>query len=171
MLIELSKLKGLPVGVLDESRKAGVVLGVVFDHSQAKVIGFLIKAGSFLGVQKVVSLSDVVAIDAGGLVINSSEDVLGKNEIVRVGAILKKNAKLVGLRVYDKGKNFLGFLNNAVIETQTGDLVRIYVGFLWRRLVFSRKQIVELNEKRIVVNADPKVKDTAKAVAGAVEPA
>jgi len=171
MLIELSKLKGLPVGVLEESRKAGTVSKVIFDHSQAKIIGFLIKTNSFWGLQKVVSLSDVIVIDESGLVINSSEDILEKDEVVRVGALLKKNAKLVGLRVCNKEERFLGFLNDAVIETQTGNLVRIYAGFLWRKFIFSQKQIIKLDEKRIVVDTESKVKDTAKAVARAVEPA
>lgn len=160
MLIEFSKLSGLPIGMLDEARKGGEVIRVVFDHQQMKVIGFLIKAGGLFSGDKVVSLMDVVSIDRGGVVIGSAEDILAKGEIVRVGKILKKNAKLIGLRVYGKDGKFLGFLNNGVIETQTGDLVRIYVGFLWRKFIFSKSQIVEFSEKKVVIDTDSKIKKT-----------
>lgn len=164
MLIEFSKLKGLSVGVMDEAKKVGEVSRVVFDHTQAKVIGLLVKAGGLMSREMVVSLADVVSIDVGGVVINSSDDILDKDEIVRVNTILKKNTKLVGLRVYDKENKFLGFVYDGVLETDTGNLMRLYVRYLWRRYIFSSKQIVELNEKRVVVNTDAKIKKTAKVV-------
>ena len=173
MLIELSKLRGLPVGILDEARRGGDVVRVIFDHEQVKVIGLLIKTGGILSGERVVSLVDVVSIDRSGVVVSSSDDILEKGEIVRVGKILKKKAKLIGLRVYSKDGRFLGFLNDGVVETETGELVRIYVGFLWRKFIFAKARIIEFSEKKVVVDTDSKVKKTsqnkAKVIAGIPE--
>ena len=54
MLIELTKLKGLSVGVMDESKKGGEISQIIFDFSQSKVIGFLVKTGGFFSSEKVV---------------------------------------------------------------------------------------------------------------------
>ena len=169
MLIELTKLKGLSVGVMDESKKGGEISQIIFDFSQSKVIGFLVKTGGFFSSEKVVSLPDVVSIDRDGAVINTSDDILEKDEIVRVDTILKKNAKLVGLRAYDRAGVLLGFVYDGVFETDTGDLTRLYVGRLWKKYIFSRNRIFDLNEKKVVIDTDSKIKDSVKPVLGVAE--
>lgn len=171
MLIEISKLKGLPVGVLDEARKGGNVTRVIFDCKQVKVIGFLVKISGFFAGEKVISLVDVVSIDQNGVVVRCADAMLARGEIVRIEEILKKNAKLIGLRVYGKDGKFLGFVSDAVVETQTGDLLRIYVSFLWRRYIFPITKIIKFSEKRVIVdtNSRVKIKEAAKNVLGVPE--
>jgi len=160
LLVEISKIKGLPVGVMSESRKGGETSGVVFDHAQGKVIGFTVKGAGMFSAERVISLSDVVSVDQQGVVVRSSDDIIEKAEIVRIDQILRKKTKLIGMRVYGTNKRFLGYVYDAVIESQGGDLVRIYVRFLWRKFIFSREQITAINERRIVVDTDAKILNT-----------
>lgn len=171
MLIELSKLKGLPVGIMDEARKGGEVLRAVFDFSQIKVIGLLIQSAGIWGRGKVVALDDVVAVDSSGVVIRSEDDILEREEIVRVDKILKKKTKLIGLRAYNKEGGFLGYVYDGVIDVQTGDLMRIYVKFLWRKYIFGRSQIIELNEKKVVFDTNAKISEGIETVSSVAETA
>ncbi len=157
MLLELSKLKGLPLGIMDEGRRGGEILRALFDPEQVKIIGFLIKTENFWGQNKIVALSDVIAIDGSGAVVNSSDDILDIRDIVRVERILKDKIKLVGLRAYDKKNNFLGYVYDGVADSQTGDLVRFYVKFLFRKYIFGRSQVVKADDKKIVFDTDSKI--------------
>ena len=171
MLIELSKLKGLPVGVMDEARKGGEVSRVIFDYAQIKAIGLLIRPDGIWNREKVVSLSDIVSIDAGGAVIRSGDDIVERGEIVRIDEILKKKSNLIGLRAYNKESSFLGYVYDGVIESQTGDLVRVYVRFLWRKYIFGRSQIIKIDEKKVVFDTNAKISEGVEAVPRVAETA
>ncbi len=163
MLLEVSKVVGLPVGFMEEGRRGAQVSDIVFDPSQMKIIGFLAKGGGFWSSEKVIALSDVLEVDAGGVAINSVDDLLDKEEIVRVGELLKKKTHLLGLRVYDKEEKYLGRVYDGVFEAETGYLFRIYVKNIWRKYIFERKQINSIDNKKIVIDTENTIKDRVKA--------
>jgi len=163
MLIELSKLVGMPVGSLNEGAFVGSVRQTVISPGDAKLIGFTIKIGSIFSKILVVSFQDVVDIDQGGVVINSRDNLVEKEEIVRVGEILKHKFNLIGLKAVSKDKQNLGRVQDAVVETQSGDILRLYTSRMYQNRVFERSKIDKITWREVVLNCESEEKAKEKA--------
>lgn len=168
MLLELSKTKGIPVGVMDEQKAVGIVQAAVIFADEAKVIGFLVKPKGILTPKKVVSFQDVVGIDPKGLVINSADNLLPTDEVLRIKEILKSGFKLIGLPARTKNKKYLGRITDVVIETISGDIIRLYVRNLLDERIFERSMIHDIKPKEVILTFDNRKKVVKKeAVANA----
>ena len=165
MLLEVSKIKNMPVGAMDEGALIGKVEKVIIQPEEGKIIGFLVMVPGFLAQPKVVSFQDVVSIDAQGLVINSGNNLLDKDEIVRIGELIKTKFSLTGLPAKTKNKKYLGRVRDVVIEANSGDVIRIYVKNLWDEKIFERSMIYKISPTEVILTFDPrkKVKDAAPA--------
>jgi uncharacterized protein YrrD len=156
MLLELSKTKNLPVGALNEQKAVGLVEMPVVFADDAKVIGFLVKMKGVFQGKKVVSFSDVVDLDTKGLVINSADSLLAVDEILRIKDILKSGFKLVGLPARTKNKKYIGRISDVVIETTSGDIIRLYVQSLFDQRIFERSMIHDITSKEVILTFDNK---------------
>lgn len=155
MLIELKRLEGMAVGALNEGAKIGVVRRIVINPENIKLIGFVVKLGVIIPAIKAVSFLDVVDIDRNGIVIHSRDNLVEVGEVVRIGELVKKKFSLIGLPIRSKaGKNF-GRIADAVVESTTGDILRIYAKYLFRDFVFERSQIHKVTLSEIIVKDDP----------------
>lgn len=164
MLLELSKIKNIPVGVMDEQKAVGSVEAPVIFADDAKVIGFLVRLKGIMSQKKVVSFADVVDLDGKGLVINSADNLLAIDEILRIKDILKQGFKLIGLPAKTKNKKYLGRITDSVIETTSGDIIRIYVKNLLDERIFERSMIHDIKPKEVILTFDDR-KSAKKEVA------
>ncbi len=164
MLLELSKIRGVPVGVMDEQKAVGSVEMPVVLADDAKVIGFLIRLKGIMSRKKVVSFADVVDLDGKGLVVNSADNLLAIDEILRIKDILRQGFKLIGLPAKTKNKKYLGRITDAVIETTSGDIIRLYVKNLLDERIFERSMIHDIKPKEIILTFDDR-KSAKKEVA------
>jgi len=158
MLIELTKLEGMDIGALDEGVKVGVVKSSIIDPEEVCLVGILVRIGTIIQSFKVASFQDVIDIDKTGVVIGSEADLLEKDDIVRIKKLLKFKYSLVGSRVRASGtKKSLGRVADAVIETTTGDVLRVYVSNLFKRRIFERSQIEKITLTEVIVkDIEPK---------------
>jgi len=158
MLIELTKLEGMDIGALDEGVKVGVVKSAIIDPEEARLIGILVRIGTIIQSFKVASFQDIIDIDKSGVVIGSEVDLLDKDDIVRIKKLLKYKYSLIGSRVRASGtKKSIGKVSDAVIETTTGDVLRIYVSNYFKRRIFERSQIEKITLAEVIVkDIEPK---------------
>lgn len=152
MLIELSKFEGMAVGALDEGMLIGRVRYALVDPDEIKVVGFAVKEKGLFAKLSVVSILDVVDIEKGAMVINSKENLVDKDEIVRIGKILKYKFKLLGLPARTKSGQMLGRLTDVVVDSDTGDINRFYTQFLLQHRVFERPQIEKITWQEIIID-------------------
>jgi len=159
MLIELSKLENLPVGSFAESMLVGKLASVIVSPQDAKVIALKVYLGKFFAKAKIVSFGDVVDIDINGVTINSSDNLLPVDEIVRVKNIMAKKFNILGLPARTKNKKYLGRVRDAVIETTSGDIIRIYVGNVLSQKIFTRSMIHQIKNNEIILTFDDKARE------------
>jgi sporulation protein YlmC with PRC-barrel domain len=158
MLIELSILNQLPVGSFDEGGLIGKVLRTIISRKDGRVLGFVVKKMGFFGETKIASFEDIISIDQVGIVIRSSESLVDKEEIIRIGEILKEKFDLIGLKAVAKNKANLGRVADALVNTDTGDIMRVYVKKFFKDYVFEHSQIEEITLKNIVLHIERKEK-------------
>ena len=174
MLIELSKLQGMAVGAMNERAKIGVVRKIIISPDEGRILGFTVKIGAILPKIKVVSFYDVIDIDANGVVIRASENLINIKDVVRIAELVEKRFSLIGLPVETKTKKSLGRVSDALVESQSGDILRLYVSSMFNRLVFEKSQIEKITLAKVIVKEERESKARRKvslATEKATEPA
>ena len=171
MLIELSKFTGMPVGALDEGTLIGHVRRALVDPDAGKIAGFLVKENGLFGALKVISTIDVVDVERTALVINSRQNLVDRNEIVRIAKILEYKFNFLGLPARTKEGRMLGRVTDAVVDSITGEILRIYTRFLARSYAFERSRIEEITWQEIILHGDSRKHVKTKAVPAAVDAA
>jgi len=157
MLIELLKLERLKVGVMDEGTAIGSVYRIVVNPDELKIIGFMIKIGNLMPKLKAISFFDVVDIDQHGLTIHSRENIADATEVVRLNELVHKKYSLIGQTIKTKSGKKIGRVSDALAETTTGDILRIYSKSLISDFVFERSQIEKVTLREVIVkNIGPK---------------
>jgi len=169
MLIELTILNRLPVGSFEEGGAIGRVIKTVISYEEGKVLGFVVKKTGIFSQDKIATLEDIVSIDNGGVVIRSVDSLVDSQEIVRVSKILKLKFNLIGLRTQTKDGKYLGKVSDALIDCDSGQIMRLYVKKLFSSYVFEHSQIIEITLKKVVLKADrtQKAKKTVGSLARA----
>lgn len=169
MLIELTKLNLLPVASFEEGVAIGKVIKIIIDQEEGKIFGFLIKLPKWFAPAKVASLEDVVSIDQAAVVVRSSESLVEVEEIIRINEMLKRKFNLIGLRAVDKKGKLLGRVQDALIESDSGLIMRLYVKQYLSSKIYERSQIDKMTDRQVVLNTErnEKVKKTAPDLAGA----
>jgi uncharacterized protein YrrD len=162
MLIELTKLENVPVGAMDEGAAIGKVRRTLVSPEEEKLIGITVKTAGFFGKVLVVSIQDVVDIDRGGVVVRSRDALVTPDEIVRIKEIFKKKFSLIGLRVKDKSGKTLGRVSDAVVESETGAICRLYVKSLLNELVYEHSQIEKITWTEAVVKSEREARAKVK---------
>jgi len=151
MLIELLIFSKMPVGALEEAEMVGKIHRLAIDPKEQKLIGFTVKTGGYFSKTHSVSMTDVVDVDKNGVVINSRQSLLPNDEIVRMNEILKKKFSIIGLKVITKSGEKIGRVEDAVIDTNSGDILRIYTSSFAKRRIFERSQIEKMTFLEVVV--------------------
>jgi len=152
----------MTVGALDEGVLVGRVQQVLVEPSEMKVVGLLIREKGLFGKFKVISILDLIDVEPAAVVINSRQNLVEEKEIVRIGKILKYKFNLIGLPAMTKSMKILGKVTDAVIDSQSGEIVRLYTRYFLQNRVFARSQIEKITWKEIILSVDERKKIKAK---------
>jgi uncharacterized protein YrrD len=113
-------------------------------------------------------VADIREIGGVGMIIDSSDELIGLDDVIKIKSLFELGFNLIGMNVVDEHKKKLGKVDNYTLET--GDFViqqlnvkhGIIKSLSSTSLLIHRSQITEINDNEIIV------KSTAKKVA--VEP-
>jgi uncharacterized protein YrrD len=162
MLILESKLIGTPVMSLQTGMRLAVTKKPLIDPANLTIIAYeldgplLAEKPSFLRIVDVRELGDV------GMIIDSNDEFIGKNDVVSIQKIYELNFNLIGLNVINDMKHKLGKVSDSVIDTDTFTVQQICVkkgiikGLSEPELLIHRSQIIEVNDNAIIVKSTSK---------------
>jgi len=88
------------------------------------------------------------------VVIRASENLINIKDVVRIAELVEKRFSLIGLPVETKTKKSLGRASDALVESQSGDILRLYVSSMFNRLVFEKSQIEKITLAKVVVKEE-----------------
>ena len=159
MLLRTSQLLNVPVMSLQTGKQIAASSRVMLDPSDLKIIAFeLVGEGlnehpSFLRIQDVREVSDI------GFIIDSSEEIVGLEDVISLKELYELHFDLEGLRVIDTQKQKLGKVEGSVFNTDTFTVEQLRVkrpllkSFGDAELLIGHKQIVEINDHEVIVKA------------------
>ena len=160
MLINASRLINYPVLSLHVGGPIAWVNADIIDPEKLKIIAFKVdgpaikndpEAGNILEVRDVREFAD------SGMIIDSIEDFVNPGDVIKLDKIMELNFALNGLKVETKKGSKLGKIIDYVVDTETFTVLQLVVkrpavkALLDPELIIPRKQIVEVNDYKIIV--------------------
>ncbi|HKU18957.1 MAG TPA: hypothetical protein VJP80_06860 [Candidatus Saccharimonadales bacterium] len=160
-----------PVLSLRTSTTIAETLSPIINPDNLKIEGFYCQ--DYQSRRQLILLSqDIRDVLTQGLVVNDHEVLTEPEELVRLHRILQINFELLGKQVVTTTHDKIGKVSDFSTEIETMYIQKLYVtqsllrNFTGGNLGVDRSQIVEINDKRIVINdLHQKVPVGARAVA------
>ncbi len=161
MLVERSRLLGLDIYSLQTGEKVGHVGQDIIDPYNLKIAAVTVEKTN---IKSAVLLSqDVRECSDEGLVVNDASDIVSSDGMPRLCKVMDYNFKLFKVKVYDDHGHYLGRVIDYTLAPDSFDIIQIVVKpaalSMERggRLRIHREQVIEINNKKIIVEAPTKM--------------
>ena len=143
MLIAGSRLINAPVMGLQTGGELARTERPVINPHTLEIVAYEL-TGSLLNTRpSLIRIADVREFSDIGLIVDSSEEFVAPNDIIKLGEIYDLHFDLVGMPVYDRKKTKLGKVDGYTIETG---------GFVIQQLSVKRPMLRSLNDTHLLVH-------------------
>jgi len=157
MIIEATKLIGLPVAAEDALSRVGAVKQIVIDPEDGQILGFLVATG-FFSPDQALSAMDIKYWDKNGLVTGYEENLVDVSEIVRMKAVVDKNINFLEMSAETASGKSLGQVEDLVIDTDTSSVVKYCLrDMLGKSRVLTSDKVVKIDKKIIFMDDEGEI--------------
>lgn len=163
MLVSNTKFLGTPVLSVQDSGAIGVVNDYVIDPDSLKIIALRLSGPGIPINNNFLSTISIREYSSLGIVIDSTEELVAANDVIKIAEVLGLNFHLIDLRVETKQATKLGQVIGFTIDPEGFLIQQIIVRrplmkrFSDPELTISRKEIIEVTDHKIVVKDEEKV--------------
>ena len=165
MLILGSRLNETPVLSLQTGTTLAHTTRALIDPSNLTVAAYQVD-GPLLNMQpSFLRVNEIRENGSLGMIIDSSDDLVGLDDVIRLHALYDLNFELVGMPVLTEQRQKLGKVEDYTLDSDSFVIQQIHVkrgffkGITDTGLLIGRSQVVEITDHEIIV------KSTAKKVA------
>lgn len=159
MLFPSSQLIDIAVMSLQTGGEVARTSQIIIDPTNFNILGFelegktLIHSPSFLRLEDIRELSDI------GLIIDSSDEIIGLDDIVTHREYYDRVFNPVGMRVIDEQKTKLGKVENTIFSSKSFAIEQfnvrkpLFKSFGDTETLISRRQVLDITDKEIIVRS------------------
>jgi len=163
LLVASSKLIGMAVLSVQDSRRIATISSVIIDPDSLKIIAFRVygatnaEGGNILDARSIREYSHI------GVVIDSADEFVSDGDVVKIKKVLELNFNLIGLKVETKKHSKLGKISDFTVTVDNFSVQQIIVkrpsikSFLDPELTIPRSEIVEVTDYKVIVRDEEKV--------------
>jgi uncharacterized protein YrrD len=163
MLLLGSRLIGTPVMGLQTGTKLAQTAHPVIDPSNLKIVAYQVEGPLLNEHPSLIRMADVRELSDIGMIIDSSDEFVGVNDVIKLHDIYVVGFHLIGLRVIDESGRKLGKVEDYSLESTSFIIQQLTVkqrGLLKSLtetgLLIHRSQIIEINDTTVVVRTGAK---------------
>ena len=171
MILNSSRLIGVPVLSLHLGGPIGNVTREIIDPSNMKIIAFEVNGpqtgddehGYILDVRSIREFSNI------GMIIDSIDDLVSDGDVIKIDKIRGLNFSVIGLHVKTKKGTKLGKIVDYTFDPETMMIMQFIVkrplmkSFLDPELTIGRSEIKEVNDYELIVkDEEDKIKKSVK---------
>ncbi|MFZ1301679.1 MAG: PRC-barrel domain-containing protein [Candidatus Microsaccharimonas sp.] len=159
MLIVGTRLLNTPVMSLQTGGRLAHTEKPIIDPSNLHIIAFEVDGPLLSERPALLRVADIREMGRVGMIINSNDEIIGVNDVIKIEKLYKQNFPLVGMAVIDDHKHRLGKVEDYTVDTDSFVIQQLTVkrgffkGITDTGLLIGRAQIVEINDKEIVVKS------------------
>jgi sporulation protein YlmC with PRC-barrel domain len=136
---------------MENQNRAAELAGFFLNEKEAEVEAVIAKTSGFWGKVKFISVKEIVELSKSALIIRDEESLVEPNEMIRLSKKMKKRAKIIGEKVVTKNGDFIGTVNDFVIESGSLTITRLYVKKLFDQRIIHSSAIIKIEQKIITI--------------------
>lgn len=159
MLILGSRLINTPIMGLQTGTRLAVTKKPIIDPSNLKIIAYEVDGPLLSEHPSLILVADVRELSNIGMIIDSNDEFIGPNDVIKVKSLYKLNFNLIGLNVIDEKHHKLGKVHNYSLDVGSFIIQQLSVkpsiikSFGETEVLIHRTQIVEINNQSIIVKS------------------
>ncbi len=161
MLIHASRLIGCPVLSLHVGGQIARVTDLIVDPDNLALIAVRVEGPVVDPAEGDILLMDSVReFSRAGMIIDSNDEFVRDEDIVRVQKVLKLNFDLQGLKVVTKKQSKLGKVADYVLQSSTWEVQQLIVqrpvikAFIDPELTIDRNRIIEVDDYKVTIKEE-----------------
>lgn len=159
MLVLYKNLENVPIMSLQNGGKLGLAQHPIIDPRKLQIIAYY-ASGPRIHSESVIHTSDIREYGPLGFIVNNADDIMEVSEdLVRLNEVIGFHFNLIGKMVIDEHKRKLGKVVDYAVDVDSFFIQKIHVGQSMFKnltssdLIINRAQIVEMNDRVIVVRS------------------
>jgi uncharacterized protein YrrD len=162
MLLPGSQLTGTPVMGLQTGSKLAQTSTPLIDPANLAIVAYQVEGPLLSEHPSYLRIADVREIGQIGMIIDSADEFIGLDDVIKIKQLHDLHFKLIGLPVIDQTKHRLGKVEDYSLDADSFIIQQLHVkrgilqGFSETTALINRSQIVEINDERIVVRTTAK---------------
>ena len=162
MLVLGSRLNETPVMSLQTGTRLAVTSTPLINPANLKIVAFELEGPLLTEKPSFLRVADIRELSGVGMIIDSSDELIGLDDVIKIKELHELGFKLIGMNVIDEHKKKLGKVDNYTIETGSFVIEQLNVrrgilkGLTDTGLLVHRSQITEINDNAIIVKSTAK---------------
>ena len=163
MLVYASRLIGTPVLSVQAGGRIAVIAEPIVDPDNLKIIAFKL-AGPLIAKSNanILDVKSIREYSNYGIVIDDIDELIEKDDVVKISDVLRLNFALNGLKVETKKGSKLGKIEDYTLTSEDFVVQQLIVkrpmikSFIDPELTVPRKEIIEITDYKIIVKDEEK---------------
>jgi len=162
MLLIGNRLINMPIMGLQTGTQLAVTKTPVIDPGNLKIIAYEVDGPLLSERPSFIRIADVREISNVGMIIDSNDEFVGLEDVIKIKEIYDLGFMLVDLSVVDESKNKLGKVESYNIDSDSFIIQQLNLkpglikSLSEAGLLIHRSQIVEINNQHIIVKSAAK---------------
>lgn len=164
MLVSANRLIGTPILSMQATAQIATVESAIVDPDSLKIIAFRLSGGVIgKSTANILDVKSIREYSRYGMVIDSVDELVEPDDVIRISDVLKLNFSLINLKVETKKGSKLGKVSDYTVTDDNFTVQQIIVkrpmlkSLMDPELTIPRKEIVEVTDYKIIVKDEEKV--------------
>lgn len=135
------------------------VTSPIIDPGTLDIMAYHLSGKGLVAKDTLLLTSDIREVGNMGFIIDSVDELVLQDDMIKLAQTIKLNFKLIDMEVIDDQKTKLGKIYDFALDPMDFKIHQLYIkrpimkSFQNSHLIINRTQIVEINNKNIVVNS------------------
>lgn len=162
MLIYSSRLIGTPILSMQSSGPIGAIANPIVDPDSLKIIAFFIAGPLIRGDENILDAKSIREYSNYGCVVDSIDELVNKDDVVKIGKIIDLNFSLTDLKVETKKGTKLGKVSDFTVTDDNFTVKQLIVkrplvkSLIDPELTIPRSEIIEITDYKVIVKDEEK---------------
>ena len=162
MLLLGSRLEHTPIMSLQTGGRLAHTEKPIIDPANLKILAYEVSGPLLTETPAFVRTADIREYGRLGMIIDSSDELIGLSDVIHIKKIHDLNFSLIGMQVVDDHKRKLGKVSDYTLDTDSYVIQQLNVrrgllkSFNDTGLLINRTQILEINNSTVVVKSPTK---------------
>ena len=164
MLTASTELIGTPILSMQAGGAIGQIIDLIVDPDTLKIIAFRLGGGPIpRSGANLLDVSSIREYSSLGMVIDSIDELVSAEDVVKLDKVIKLNFSLIGLKVETKKGSKLGKVIDYTVTPDNFTIQQLIIkrpivkSFVDSELTIHRKEIAEVTDYKIIVKDEEKV--------------